>query len=61
MVPAGKFVVILLNLAMILPIIRFIQIILLSQKGHGVGAGLNVHEGPHSISPRWANKEPMKN
>ncbi len=28
--------------------------------GHGVGAALNVHEGPHSISPRWANKEPMK-
>ena len=21
---------------------------------------LNVHEGPHSISPRFANKEPMK-
>lgn len=28
--------------------------------GHGVGAALNVHEGPHSISPRFANKEPMK-
>lgn len=28
--------------------------------GHGVGAALNVHEGPHSISPRWANKEVMK-
>lgn len=28
--------------------------------GHGVGAALNVHEGPHSISPRWANKEPIK-
>ena len=28
--------------------------------GHGVGAALNVHEGPHSISPRWENKEPMK-
>mmetsp|Transcript_12422 Transcript_12422/g.18214 ORF Transcript_12422/g.18214 Transcript_12422/m.18214 type:complete len:505 (+) Transcript_12422:844-2358(+) len=28
--------------------------------GHGVGAALNVHEGPHSISPRWGNKEPMK-
>ena len=23
-------------------------------------AALNVHEGPHSISPRWANKEVMK-
>jgi len=23
--------------------------------GHGVGAALNVHEGPHSISPRWGN------
>lgn len=21
--------------------------------GHGVGAALNVHEGPHSISTRW--------
>lgn len=28
--------------------------------GHGVGAALNVHEGPHSISPRWANKEVLK-
>jgi len=28
--------------------------------GHGVGAALNVHEGPHSISPRWANKEALK-
>lgn len=28
--------------------------------GHGVGAALNVHEGPHSISPRWGNKEVMK-
>lgn len=28
--------------------------------GHGVGAALNVHEGPHSISPRWTNKEVMK-
>jgi len=28
--------------------------------GHGVGAALNVHEGPHSISPRWNNKEPLK-
>ena len=28
--------------------------------GHGVGAALNVHEGPHGISPRWANKEVMK-
>jgi len=27
--------------------------------GHGVGAALNVHEGPHSISPRWGNKEVM--
>ena len=24
--------------------------------GHGVGAALNVHEGPQSISPRWNNK-----
>ena len=23
--------------------------------GHGVGAALNVHEGPQSISPRWGN------
>jgi Xaa-Pro aminopeptidase len=28
--------------------------------GHGVGAALNVHEGPHSISPRWANLEVLK-
>ncbi|GKY91237.1 hypothetical protein MPSEU_000096300 [Mayamaea pseudoterrestris] len=28
--------------------------------GHGVGAALNVHEGPMSISPRWANKEGLK-
>jgi Xaa-Pro aminopeptidase len=28
--------------------------------GHGVGAALNVHEGPHSISPRWNNKEVLK-
>jgi len=28
--------------------------------GHGVGAALNVHEGPHSISPRWANKEVLR-
>lgn len=28
--------------------------------GHGVGAALNVHEGPHSISPRWTNMEAMK-
>jgi len=28
--------------------------------GHGVGAALNVHEGPHSISPRWGNKEVLK-
>jgi Xaa-Pro aminopeptidase len=28
--------------------------------GHGVGAALNVHEGPMSISPRWANKEVLK-
>jgi Xaa-Pro aminopeptidase len=28
--------------------------------GHGVGAALNVHEGPHSISPRFANTEGMK-
>lgn len=29
--------------------------------GHGVGAALNVHEGPHGISPRFANKEGLKN
>lgn len=29
--------------------------------GHGVGAALNVHEGPMSISPRWANREVLKN
>jgi Xaa-Pro aminopeptidase len=28
--------------------------------GHGVGAALNVHEGPHSISPRWTNKEALR-
>jgi len=28
--------------------------------GHGVGAALNVHEGPQSISPRWGNKEALK-
>jgi Xaa-Pro aminopeptidase len=28
--------------------------------GHGVGAALNVHEGPHSISPRWTNTEGLK-
>jgi Xaa-Pro aminopeptidase len=28
--------------------------------GHGVGAALNVHEGPMSISPRWMNKEVLK-
>lgn len=28
--------------------------------GHGVGAALNVHEGPHSISPRYANTEGLK-
>lgn len=28
--------------------------------GHGVGAALNVHEGPHGIAPRWANKEVLK-
>jgi Xaa-Pro aminopeptidase len=28
--------------------------------GHGVGAALNVHEGPHSISPRWSNTEVLK-
>ena len=28
--------------------------------GHGVGAALNVHEGPHSISPRYVNKEVLK-
>ncbi|KAL9183192.1 hypothetical protein ACHAXT_004979 [Thalassiosira profunda] len=28
--------------------------------GHGVGAALNVHEGPQGISPRWTNKEVLK-
>ncbi len=28
--------------------------------GHGVGAALNVHEGPQSISPRWTNQEVLK-
>jgi Xaa-Pro aminopeptidase len=28
--------------------------------GHGVGAALNVHEGPQGISPRWNNKEVLK-
>ena len=28
--------------------------------GHGVGAALNVHEGPQSISPRWYNKSPLE-
>lgn len=28
--------------------------------GHGVGAALNVHEGPMSISPRFGNKEGLK-
>eukprot|EP00536_Pseudo-nitzschia_multiseries_P010640 jgi/Psemu1/319884/estExt_fgenesh1_pm.C_3330003 len=29
--------------------------------GHGVGAALNVHEGPFSISPRFGNLEGLKN
>lgn len=28
--------------------------------GHGVGAALNVHEGPQSISPRWGNTTPLQ-
>lgn len=28
--------------------------------GHGVGAGLNVHEGPQSISPRFNNATPLR-
>jgi len=28
--------------------------------GHGVGAALNVHEGPMSISARWKNAEVLK-
>ncbi|CAI6011243.1 unnamed protein product [Closterium sp. NIES-65] len=28
--------------------------------GHGVGAGLNVHEGPQSISPRFGNPTPLQ-
>jgi Xaa-Pro aminopeptidase len=27
---------------------------------HGVGAALNVHEGPMSIAPRWTNREVLK-
>lgn len=27
--------------------------------GHGVGAALNVHEGPHSISFRFGNITPL--
>jgi len=27
--------------------------------GHGVGAALNVHEGPQSISPRFSNLQPL--
>lgn len=27
--------------------------------GHGVGAALNVHEGPQSISPRFSNMQPL--
>ena len=28
--------------------------------GHGVGAALNVHEGPFGIAPRFGNQEVMK-
>ena len=28
--------------------------------GHGVGACLNVHEGPHGIAPRYGNTYPLK-
>ena len=28
--------------------------------GHGVGAALNVHEGPISVSPRFSNQEVLK-
>jgi Xaa-Pro aminopeptidase len=28
--------------------------------GHGVGAALNVHEGPQSISPRFGNPTPLR-
>eukprot|EP00545_Synedropsis_sp_CCMP1620_P011335 CAMPEP_0119016574 /NCGR_PEP_ID=MMETSP1176-20130426/13638_1 /TAXON_ID=265551 /ORGANISM="Synedropsis recta cf, Strain CCMP1620" /LENGTH=635 /DNA_ID=CAMNT_0006970045 /DNA_START=41 /DNA_END=1948 /DNA_ORIENTATION=- len=28
--------------------------------GHGVGAALNVHEGPMGIAPRWTNTEVLK-
>jgi Xaa-Pro aminopeptidase len=28
--------------------------------GHGVGAALNVHEGPHGISPRFTHLEGLK-
>ena len=28
--------------------------------GHGVGAALNVHEGPQSVSPRFGNSTPLK-
>jgi Xaa-Pro aminopeptidase len=28
--------------------------------GHGVGAALNVHEGPFGISPKFGNQEGLK-
>ena len=28
--------------------------------GHGVGAALNVHEGPQSVSPRFGNPTPLR-
>jgi Xaa-Pro aminopeptidase len=28
--------------------------------GHGVGAALNVHEGPHGISPKFGNTTPLQ-
>ena len=27
---------------------------------HGVGAALNVHEGPQSVSPRFGNMNPLR-
>lgn len=32
----------------------------LSGTGHGVGAALNVHEGPQSISFRYGNTTPLQ-
>lgn len=34
--------------------------LLVSGTGHGVGAALNVHEGPQSISFRFGNMTPLR-